>query len=276
MVTRREFLRLGAAASGALALEPCAAAGLGDGKNGRDGSALLKGEDDFHFVVVNDLHYRDAQCAPWFERVTASIRNLRPRPAFVMLAGDLSESGLSEQLGAVHEIFRVLPMPVHSVVGNHDCTEQGDFSVYRSIYGPVFNYQFHCGDWQFLAFDSTQGPEVFWTKISNDSLAWLDQVKPSLSRERPLVLLTHFPLGRNWLRPRNARLVMERLRGYNVQATLGGHWHGITEFAERGIHLSTNRCCSWWRTNHDGSPLKGYALCRVRGGKLTHEFQAVV
>ena len=263
MISRREILRLGvAAASGAL-LKP-----LG-------GLAATRQTGGFTFVVLNDLHYRDDRCGPWFERVVQSIRTLRPQPAFVMLAGDLSESGAPGQLGAVREIFRPLPMPVHSVVGNHDCDEAGDFSAYKKLYGSRLDYRFDLDDCQFLAFDSTQGPDVYRTRISTDTLAWLDRTLPSVSRTKPLVILTHFPLGRNWLRPVNAHLVIELLAGHNFQAALGGHWHGLTEHDEHGIHLSTNRCASWWRENHDGSPLKGYALCSVRSGAVTHEFRAV-
>src|SRR5580698_5336720 len=93
--SRREILRLGAGAVLGAALAP---AGLG----------AMAGEAEFSFVVANDLHYRDARCGPWFERVVASIRRQQPRPAFVMLAGDLSESGTAEQLGAVREIFHGL------------------------------------------------------------------------------------------------------------------------------------------------------------------------
>ncbi len=257
--TRREMIRLGAGALLGAALPRGLAAESGSGR--------------FRFVVVNDLHYRDVRCGPWFERVAQSIRS--QRPAFVMLAGDLSESGTAAQLGAIHEIFRPLPFPVHAVVGNHDCDDSDNFCAYKQIYGSRFNYRFDHGGWQFLAFDSTQGGHVYRTKISTDTISWLDQTLPSVSRDKPLVVLTHFPLGRNWLRPMNAHLVLERLRGYELQAALGGHWHGLTDREEQGVHLSTGRCCSWWRDNHDGSPLKGYALCHVEDGKMRHEFVAV-
>jgi hypothetical protein len=261
--SRRDLLRLGA---GALlsSIAPCAT-----------NAALSPSRARFQFVVVNDLHYRDKRCGPWFERVVDSIRAQRPRPVFVMLAGDLSEDGTREQLGPVREIFDPFLIPVRAIVGNHDCDVTGDFAGFKDVYGSSFNYRFEHADWQFLAFDSTQGRSVYRTRISTDTLSWLDRTLPSLSREKPLVLLTHFPLGRNWLRPLNANAVIERLHGFNLQAALGGHWHGITEHEEHGVHLSTNRCCSWWRDNHDGSPLKGYALCRIEGGRISHEFVPV-
>jgi hypothetical protein len=39
--------------------------------------------------------------------------------------------------------------------------------------------------------------------------------------------------------------------------------------------LTTNRCCSNSRNNHDGSPEKGYFLCHAKGGKVSHRFVEV-
>ena len=144
-----------------------------------------------------------------------------------------------------------------------------------STVDPRLNYRFELAGCQFLALDTTQGRSVYRTRIPAETLTWLDDRLPTLSRDRPLIVLTHFPLGRNWLRPVNAHEVLDRLRPFPLQATFSGHWHGLTERHENSVHLSTGRCCSWWRTNHDGSPLKGYALCHVRSGAVTHEFVSV-
>lgn len=260
-MTRRAALR----AAAALALAPAVAA------RAWAGSA----SDDFHFVVANDLHYRDERCAEWLGRVIAHLRALRPAPAFCVLDGDLSDTGTAAQLGAVRELFRTLPMPVHPIIGNHDFTESGDRAPFEKVFGPRLNFRFRHAGWEFLALDTTQGRDVYRTHIADPTLAWLDQTLPDLSRRRPVVVFTHFPLGRNWLRPRNADALLARLRGHELRAVLSGHWHGITERTKGTASLSTGRCCSWWRTNHDGSLLKGFTLCRVRDGRLTHEFVAV-
>lgn len=232
-------------------------------------------QPDFTFVVANDLHYRDRRCGEWLGQVVESIRALRPRPAFVVLNGDLSEDGTLEQLGAVREIFRTLPMRVFTTIGNHDYTEAEAREPYEKVFGKVRNYRFDHGDWQFLALDTTNGRAVYRTWIQGATLGWLHANLRAVSRERPLVVLTHFPLGRNWLRPLNARQVSEPLKGYNLQAALSGHWHGWTERREHGARLSTGRCCSWWRKNHDGSDRKGYFLCRAGEKGIDYEFIAV-
>jgi hypothetical protein len=256
---RRHFLRLGVCATAA-SLVPEAAAAPGA---------------DFSFAVLTDLHYRDARCGEWLERVATQLRSSRPRPAFVVLAGDLTDEGTAEQLGAVREIFRDLPMPVRTILGNHDCTPEGNRAAYEQLFGSSLSYRFTQGDYQFLAVDSTQGRGVYRTKIPTETLTWLDRQLPSISREKPLVVLTHFPLGRNWLRPLNASAVLQRLRPFNFQAAFSGHWHGLTERVEHGVPLSTGRCCSWWCTNHDGSDLRGYTLCHASHAGVRHEFVSV-
>lgn len=49
---------------------------------------------------------------------------------------------------------------------------------------------------------------------------------------------------------------------------LSGHFHAATEELWRGVPLVTSPCCSPTRANHDGSAVKGYQLCQVRGERI--------
>ena len=230
---------------------------------------------DFAFVVITDLHYRDERCGEYLRQVASRIRNLHPRPAFVVLAGDLSEGGKPGELRAVREIFHPLPMPVRTIIGNHDYEESGARSAFEAEFGSRLNYEFTHAGWQFLALDTTERRSVYRTRIPVETFRWLDTTLPTLSPTRPTIILTHFPLGRNWLRPVNTKPLLERMQDHHLVASFSGHWHGLTERLVRGSSLSTGRCCSWWRGNHDGSAEKGFTLCQVTGGEVRHEFIAV-
>ena len=228
------------------------------------------------FAVASDLHYRDSRCGEWLERVAAHIGRLRPAPAFIVLDGDLSEDGTSEQLGAVREIFRPLPMPVRAVIGNHDHSRDGRNEAFRETFPGPLNRRFECGGCTFLSFDSTAGCAVYRTRIREATLAWLRSTVRSIESSKPLVVFTHFPLGRNWLRPMNAGHVMKLLQRHNVRAAFSGHWHGLTQRRLGAAPLVTGRCCSWWRNNHDGSALKGYLLCELTAaGVVEYDFISV-
>lgn len=275
--TRRKFLRLATAGAAGLALP-----GLTSPASERPVTLSprhLVTPSGFTFAVAHDLHYRDARCGDWLRRVAEHVRSQRPRPAFLVLAGDLSEDGTPEQLTAVRRIFTPLPMPVKTIIGNHDYTLEGDRSAYEAIYGAQLNYRFEHGGCQFVALDTTQGRSVYRTRISPATLDWVETTLPVLSRDRPTIILTHFPLGRNWLRPLNARRLVERFHDHRLLATFSGHWHGLTERQQGAVHLSTGRCCSWWRDNHDFSDEKGYTLCKVSKREsewgVEHRFVAV-
>jgi hypothetical protein len=66
--------------------------------------------------------------------------------------------------------------------------------------------------------------------------------------------------------------VLGRFKEHNLQAIFSGHFHSLTERTARGVALTTNRCCSFHRKNHDGAKEKGYFLCRARDGKIERTF----
>lgn len=258
VIGRRDFLKSGLAA--ALGAAPLVAQGKAS---------------DFSFVVVTDFHYRDKRCGAWAERVAAQIRAMRPRPAFVVLNGDLSDEGTTAQLGPMREIFKPLPMPVHTLLGNHDVKPDGGRAEYERVFGTRHNLHFAHGGYRFLLLNSTESRAVFRTYIPADTIAYARKAAADISASEPVVVITHYPLGTNWLRPRNADALLHTLRRHDLVAAYSGHWHGWSDRVDGPAHLLTGRCCSWWRENHDGSELKGYMLCHARGGRVTQEFVAV-
>src|SRR5215212_9329610 len=64
--------------------------------------------DDFGFLVVNDLHFFDKNCQPFFEKVVASMAATKDPIDFCIIAGDLSESGSAEQISTVRDLFKTL------------------------------------------------------------------------------------------------------------------------------------------------------------------------
>ncbi|MEA3188056.1 MAG: hypothetical protein QOD99_1886 [Chthoniobacter sp.] len=261
LFTRREMLRVTTRGLAALGVAP--------------GIALAQRQDhDFRFIVVNDLHYRDARCDDWLEGVVRGMRS--HRADFCVLNGDLVENGQGAQFAAVRRIFRELAIPIFVTIGNHDHREDDDRSAFEQAFPNSLNYHFAHKGCQFVAVDSTQGDEVFYTKIAQSTLDWLDENLPQLDKNKPTVLLTHFPLGSGvWCRPRNAPQVLTRFHDYNLRAVFNGHWHGFTHREFEDAQVVTNRCCSWWRANNDGTPEKGYFLCDVRGGEIERTFYEV-
>ena len=260
LLTRRTALRLASA--------PIITLGL---------SRFVRAADNapgFTFIAVNDLHYFDDECSPFFHNVVTQMRASAPEAAFCLIAGDVADGGEAAQLAMVREIFRGLGAPIHPVPGNHDFRLDSDRSGYDTIFPNKLNYAFSHHGWQFIGLDTTQGTDFAETFIGAPTLAWLGATLPKLDASAPTVAFTHFPLGEGVMyRPRNADVVLEKLRTLNLRAVYSGHWHGLSELRVGETEVVTNRCCARIRGNRDGSPLKGWWVCQAApNGKLTRRF----
>jgi len=263
--TRRQILRLGTAAFFASLLGPR--------RMGAAYSAALPkkaSKNAFQFIVVNDTHYTEAECGVWLGKAVTQMKS--HRADFCVIAGDLSENGRSDQLAGVCDVFKKLQMPVHKIIGNHDYLSDNNRQPFTDICGPELNYQFSHKGWQFVALDSTEGTHAYRTRIQPETFTWLDRNLPTMSKTRPTVLFTHFPLGKNITRPTNSDELLARFEPFQLREVFNGHWHGISESTWRDTPIVTDRCCSRLRENRDGSKEKGYFLCQADSGKVTKSF----
>lgn len=232
-----------------------------------------KGEGDWTFIAVNDLHYEEAACGPWFEKVVAAMKASAPNAEFCLLGGDQANDGRPEQLAGVRDIFKSLGVPIYATPGNHDYSADATRKAYDDVFRGQLNQLFEHRGWQIVGLDSTEGSKFHDTSIQPSTFAWLDQNLVKLDPAKPTILWTHFPLGAGvTYRPRNANLLLERFRDFNLQGAFSGHWHGLSEKPWNNAVLTTDRCCSRVRGNHDQSKEKGWFVCRAKDGKVTREF----
>ncbi len=260
--TRREALRLGAAGLLAAGLWP---------------RRLLAQEKDASekctFIAVNDLHFSDANCRPWFDQVVAQMKLSAPQAEFCLLGGDLADMGTTAQLTGIREAFAKLEIPVHAVVGNHDYLTSSDRSAYERIFPGQINYRFEHRGWQVLGLDTSEGTKSKETMISRKTFAWLEETLPQLEPAKPTIVVTHFPLGDFvYARPLNADALLERLGKLNLRAVFSGHFHGLTVRPFGQALLTTDRCCSRIRENHDGTKEKGWFVCQAAHGEVSRAF----
>lgn len=261
-LSRRDMLRLSSGALLTAGLWPGALSAADAPRSGR-----------FDFIAINDLHHVGSDCTAWLERVVAQLRT-HSGARFCLILGDLTDLGTRTSMEAVRGVFGRLGIPCHVQIGNHDYATQTDRSAYEAVFPKQLNYSFTHRGWQFVAVDSTEGQRYDKTHIQPATLEWLDSQLPRLNPRRPTILYTHFPMGEGVnYRPLNADALLDRFRPFNLRAVFSGHYHSLTErSAAGGLVLTTNRCCSLKRGNHDGSKEKGYFLCSVAAGEVTHRF----
>src|SRR5688500_13249645 len=93
-LTRRAFLSsLAPAAAGLLAAGDAHAAPAG----------VTPGE--FSFFQINDLHFLEEDCGPWFRAVVEQMKASAPEAQLCLLCGDLADKGAEAALHSVSEIF---------------------------------------------------------------------------------------------------------------------------------------------------------------------------
>jgi 3',5'-cyclic AMP phosphodiesterase CpdA len=225
----------------------------------------------FRFIVINDTHCMSRACGEYLQAVVTRLK--KEQAEFTLHAGDLTDQAERELFVTVKETFAVLPGPFYPTPGNHDHLTDRDRSSYEKIFPRRINYSFKHRGWQFIVVDSTDGLRYENTLIQRPTLRWLDETLPKLNGRRPTVLLTHFPLGVGVsYRPLNADALLDRFLDFNLQAVFSGHYHGFTERVSAGVTLTTNRCCSLKRGNHDGTKEKGYFLCSAQDGRIVRSF----
>ena len=260
-ITRREALqRLSAGTLLALGLWP--------GALRADNQAPV---GSFRFLVINDTHCTSPECGRYLEGVIAQMKG--EQAEFCLHAGDLTDKADRHYFETVKDLFGRLAGSMHPVIGNHDYLTQSDRQAYTQTFPLRLNYYFRHRDWQFIGLDTSEGQHYEKTQIQPTTFQWLEDYLPRLDRKKPTVIFTHFPLGAGVpYRPINADALLDRFREFNLQAVFSGHYHGFTERKAAGVVLTTNRCCSLKRDNHDGTKEKGYFVCTAQDGQIHREF----
>lgn len=204
---------------------------------------------------LSDLHirppglpaYRVVETTVLAERALRAVAAFRPVPDAVVLSGDLTDNGLSEEYGVLNELLRryVGHLPLYLIPGNHDRRDN-----FRKHLGRYYGVTEHPRFVQYavehlplrvVMLDSlVQG--AGHGELCDERLAWLDGTL-SASPERRTMLVVHHPPIRCGL------AVLDRLnlhtsdalgrllrRHKQVERILCGHHHrGIIGRLEQAI-----------------------------------------
>ena len=196
----------------------------------------------FSFALLTDTHISTSNPQP-MEDLQRSIADINQNPdiEFVVVTGDLSESGDLASLQAIKQALDQLRVPYYAASGNHETTwsESGVMDFSRVFGDSRFAFS-HAGAY-FIGFNS--GPVIRMADghVAPQDIAWLRHNLDSVSStgESPIFVFTHYPLRNgdvdNWYE------VTDVLRQHNVQCIMGGHYHRNLIFDCDGITDVLNR-----------------------------------
>ena len=211
------------------------------------------------FALLTDLHISTSNPRP-MEDLQRSIEDINQNPQieFVVVTGDLTESGDRASIEAVKAALDELKVPFYAASGNHETTwsESGVMDFTRVFGDSRFAFS-HDGKY-FIGFNS--GPVIRMADghVAPQDIAWLKHNLDSVSAagETPIFVFTHYPLRNgdvdNWYD------VTDVLRQHNVQCVMGGHYHRNLLFDCDGISDVLNRS-----NLRDKDATNGYSIISV-------------
>ena len=221
----------------------------------------------FSFALLTDTHISTSNPRPMedLQRSIADI-NQNPEIEFVVVTGDLTESGDRASIEAIKAALEQLHVPFYAASGNHETTwsESGVMDFSR-VFGDS-RFAFSHNGMYFIGFNS--GPVIRMADghVAPQDIAWLKHNLDSVSKagEAPIFVFTHYPLKNgdvgNWYD------VTDVLRKHNVQCVMGGHYHRNLVFDCDGIADVLNR------SNMRGNDtINGYSIITVTDSIRFHE-----
>lgn len=213
----------------------------------------------FSFALLTDTHISTSNPLPMqdLQRSIAEI-NQQPDIEFVVVTGDLTESGDLASIQAIKNALDQLHVPFYAASGNHETTwsESGVMDFSR-VFGDS-RFAFSHNDMFFIGFNS--GPVIRMADghVAPQDIAWLKHNLDSVSQagDAPIFVFTHYPLRNgdvdNWYE------VTDVLRQHNVQCIMGGHYHRNLLFDCDGIADVLNRS-----NLRDKDGINGYSIITV-------------
>lgn len=181
---------------------------------------------DVHISQSNDNNTLDLQMA--VEDV-----NRQEHIAFVLVSGDIAETGDYASLVVAKRELDKLNCPYYIVPGNHDTkwSESGATDFKRIFGDNRFRLQFN----GFLFLGINTGPIIKMGDghVSPQDVVWVERQLKNVGKRMPVFIVTHYPLQAgdvdNWW------MLTDVVRKYNTQAFLGGHYHTNKVLSYDGI-----------------------------------------
>lgn len=215
----------------------------------------------FRFAFISDTHIGspDGSAEEDLRRTVRDI-NAMTDIAFVVITGDITELGRTEELNRAKKILDSLQVKWYIIPGNHDSgwSESGGLMFTRVFGSDRFNFEYE--GIRFIGCASGPYLRMSDGHVPRDAVNWLDAELKKMKKDQPLVFLNHYPINDqldNWYE------ITDRLHQQNTWAILCGHGHTNKAFDFEGIPGVMGR--SNLRAKQ---PLGGYNLVDVRNDSI--------
>ncbi|HEY1025870.1 MAG TPA: metallophosphoesterase [Sphingobacteriaceae bacterium] len=183
-------------------------------------------DDTLRFILSGDTQRGYSETADFVEKV-----NRMPEIDFVLLAGDISDFGLLQEMEWMAEIYAQLEMPYIAVVGNHDLAANGD-EVFKRVFGDL-NFSFVYDGYKFVCLNTNSREANFNGTIPD--LTWLNaQMQPQPGISGYFAVSHVSPFSIDFDKKLEIPFVYALQQSGNCLASLHAHDHSSGQYSPYG------------------------------------------
>lgn len=238
------------------------------------------------FVHLSDLHLsvetNHERIAGLLGHIARAIPNMRQRPDFVVVSGDLTDFGDVASYKALRPLIKAMPVPVVLALGNHDRR-----AAFHDVFGQAgsdapYDHDTVLAGVHVITLD-TLVPGGVAGALDAAQLGWLET---ALARhpDLPKLVIAHHPpqisetdLPWTCLDPESTARLAALIEGHQVVAILSGHihmnrmslWRGVPLVASSGLQSTIDVLHEEGLRILDGA---SFGLCRTEEGDFTVHF----
>ncbi len=194
---------------------------------------------DAHIVRAGERYF-GVDTAAYLAEAIACVNALEPEPAYVVVTGDLVNTGGAEEYAHFTHVMKALRAPYFAIAGNHD--ERGAFraglahAVYGDAKGERIRYIVDNYRVRLIGLDANTARPWIGSDIDREQLDWLETTLAD-GRDRPTLLAVHQPPFRTGLHyfdifgyggARRLRRIVAR--SPQVGRVISGHIHCVKTY----------------------------------------------
>ncbi|WP_010417277.1 PQQ-binding-like beta-propeller repeat protein [Anaerophaga thermohalophila] len=195
-------------------------------------SACNSDSETLRIAHLTDIHVSPgSEAEKNLDLVVDDINALQPD--FVVVTGDLTNTGSNAELLAVKKVLDRLTVPYYTIPGNHETNWSESAGLMFNELWRKDRFVFSTDDYLFVGFNTGPYMKMGDGHVKQEDLKWLERVLNSdENKDKVLIAMAHYPLADgldNWPD------VVDILKKHDCKLDLCGHGHRLKLLNFEGI-----------------------------------------